>query len=447
MSSRARIPALYSDFRPQRTLNPEGYQANISAWRHALSRLAAHGRLDRPGSNSSALVLDLDASLPRALEHRQFGQPLALGTAVREAVAERRLVPLQDFLKSPQNVYHHGWAELPWNVVTWTLRQMGVVDPSRGEDRLPKGHFVIMENVEASGKELSDKMGDKTSRFDRIFTKAQFQTEFATDLVQNQRLSETDTDVLLRFLSRDRVLIDYDGHTIRVKGSGEHGGITEEDAAIASIKEQTANLRRQVDLLTTRIEEMDQAAKTAVVRKNRVSALAALKSKKLAESSLATRYATLSQLEEVAARIEQASDQVQLVRVMESSTGVLKSLNAQVGGAEKVDSVMDRLREQMGETEEVNAILAESSGPVVDESEVDAELEALETQERQKEEEERRRTEEALQAKEVAEAQRKLDELPQVPGVEERGREKEQTPTTETGIANLTMEERPMEAS
>ncbi|KAF9766588.1 hypothetical protein IL306_000996 [Fusarium sp. DS 682] len=439
--SRSRLAARYSDFRSQRTLNPDGYQANLSAWRQALSDLVAKGKISHRGSSPDHFVLKLDDSLLRSLEYKEFGQPLALGTVVREATAGRDFIPLQDFEKSQQSIYQRSWAGLPWSVMSWTLRQLGVIDPARGDDKLPTGQYVIIKNMEAAAKELGDLMAEKVSRFDRVFSKAQFQKAFSAALVKGQRLTDSDLDVLLKFLSRDKEVIEYDGKTIRIKGSGEQGGITKEDAAIASLKELTESLKHQTDILNTRIDELSQAAKEAVTKKNRVAALAALKSKKIVETSLATRYATLNQLEEVSAKLEQAADNVQLVSVMEASSGALANLNAQVGGAERVDAVMDRLREQSNATDEVSAILAESIGEVIDENALDDELEAMEAQECEKEEE-KTNSKEAEEQKtrdeqEAAEAQKKLDELPDVPADKEEIRQKEQTPTTETGIANL----------
>ncbi|KAF5026306.1 hypothetical protein F66182_1598 [Fusarium sp. NRRL 66182] len=439
--SRSRLAARYSDFRSQRTLNPDGYQANISAWRQALSDLVAEGLISHRGSNPDHFVLKLDETLLRSLESKEFGQPLALGTVVREATAGRDFIPLHDFEKSQQSIYQRSWAGLPWSVMSWTLRQLGVVDPSRGDDKLPTGQYVVVKNVEAAAKELGVLMADKASRFDRVFSKAQFQKAFSAALVQNQRLTDADLDVLLKFLSRDKQVIDYDGNTIKIKGSGEQGGITEEDTAIASIKELTEGLKHQTDLLNTRIDELSQTAKDAVARKNRIAALAALKSKKLAETSLASRYASLNQLEQVAAKLEQAADNVQLVKVMESTSDALASLNAQIGGPDRVDTIMDHLRGQMEAADEVNAILSESTGQVVDEGALDDELEAMEATEREKEEEEAKRREareqKAREEREAAEAQKKLDELPAVPADGEEVRQKEQTPASETRIANL----------
>ncbi|KAH6889115.1 Snf7-domain-containing protein [Thelonectria olida] len=436
---RSRLPALYSDFRPQRTLNPDGYTANVSAWRHALSNLSSRGLVSNRGSTPNLFVLALDNTLLSSLECKEFGQPLALGTVVREAAAEREFIPLQDFRKSQQSIYTRTWSGLPWTVMSWTLRQLGVIDPSRGDDKLPVGQFVVVKNLEAATKELNNLMAEKASRFDRVFTKAQFQKAFSGSLVKGQHISDTDVDVLLQFLSRDKGVIEYDGQTIRIKGSGEQGGIAEEDSAMASLKELTESLKHQTDLLNNRIDELARQAKDAVTRKNRVAALAALKSKKTAEASLATRYATLNQLEELAARIETAADNVQLVKVMESSGAALKNLNAQIGGADRVDAVMDRVREQMSAADEVGAILSEATGAVVDEAEIDDELEAMEEMEREREAEVLREKQAAegeaqkeQEAKEVAELQKKLDELPDVPM-----EEPVKSPTSETGIANL----------
>ncbi|KAL7927340.1 Snf7 domain-containing protein [Trichoderma austrokoningii] len=434
---KTRLPALYSDFRSQKTLNPDGYHANILAWLLALAGLASEGLLSRQGSKSSALVFDIDESLRRSLSSKQFGQPLALGTVINEALAQRDLIPLQTFLRSTQNIYQQqqSWSQVPWNVMGWALRQIGVIDPNRGEDKIPKGNYVVMKNVEATSRELGETIAERTSRYDRVFTRAQFQTLFESVLAKDQRLSETDFDVLLKFLSRDKDMVEYNGNTVRIRGVGEERGITEEDASIASIKELMDSLEHQVDLLNKRVDELDLEARNAVLRKNRVAALAALKSKKRAESSLSTRYATLSQLEEVASRLQQASDQVQLVKVMESSASALKSLNAQIGGSERVETTMDHLREQMSATDELTAILSEPTDNVVDEGEIDDELEALEMEQKKEEEEKQRRKEEA---REAARARKELDELPSVP-TEDAERVGAQSPTRATGIASLSL--------
>ena len=112
--------------------------------------------------------------------------------------------------------------------------------------------------------------------------------------------------------------------------------------------------------------------------------MSALRSKKLAEKTLQQRTDTLHQLEDVFTRIEQAADQVEIVKVMDASASVMRDLNKKIGGVEGVENVIDRLQEEMGKVDEVGKVLEEplNAGQVVDEGEIDDELEAMETEEK-----------------------------------------------------------------
>lgn len=373
--------------------------------------LAPNGSGSSSSSSSTPnhVILSADESLLRALESKQYGRPLALGAVIQEAVQQRDLIPLQDFVKSQQSIYYKSWSSIPWSVASWGFKQLGLTGAFTfgGADRLPGGQFVVIANLEAASKAVVENTAPLTSRFERTFSKVQFQTEFRDSILKGQQLSEMDMEVLLKFMSRDQGILLYDGKTIKIKTPGStETAITAEDETIASLKELTEYLEHQTSVLEKKIDELTITAKEAVAKKNRVSAMAALKSKKLAETSLQTRFATLNQLESVSARIEQASDNVQLVKVMGASADVLQGLHAQVGGAEGVEEVVDRMREQMAQADEVSSILNES-GPVVDQAELDEELDAMLLEERKEEKEK----EEALErARKEAEARREAEE-------------------------------------
>lgn len=354
-----------------------------------------------------------DESLLRALESKQYGRPLALGAVIREATQERDLIPIQDFLKASESIYYKPWSSIPWSVASWGFRHLGLTGAFTfgADDRLPGGQFVVVANVEAASKAVLEQTAGLTSRFERTFSKVQFQAEFKDSILKGQQLSETDMEVLLRFMSRDQGVLLYDGKTVKIKNpDDQESAITAEDETIASLRELAEYLGHQTTVLNNKIEELTMTAKQAVAKKNRVSAMAALKSKKLAETSLQQRFATLSQIEEVSAKIEQASDNVQLVKVMGASTEVLKTLNAQVGGAERVEEVVDHMREQMGQADEINSILAEQ-GPVVDEEELDDELEAMLREQTSKEDELERSRREAADQREAEDIARRLADL------------------------------------
>ena len=165
--------------------------------------------------------------------------------------------------------------------------------------------------------------------------------------------------------------------------------LSSQDKTIASLKTLIADINKQIAMLSTRILTLSGTAQKAIDSKNRTSALAALRSKKMSESILKQRSKNLAQLEEVYGKIEQAADQVATIRIMEVSTGVLRNLHAQVGGIGKVEDIIEGLRDEIGKADEIGGAIEAGApeGSVVDETAVDEELESLEKQANAREEE------------------------------------------------------------
>ena len=155
--------------------------------------------------------------------------------------------------------------------------------------------------------------------------------------------------------------------------------LTEQDCTIASLKANIATLQAQVDQISTLITLASEKAKQAVSTRNRVSAATALRSKKIYEKRLEQRGATLSQLEEVYSKIEQAADQASMIRITQASTGVLKDLNKETGGIEKAEDVVAQLREETSKVDEVGDVIRSAGQGIApfDEDAVDEELENM----------------------------------------------------------------------
>ena len=158
-------------------------------------------------------------------------------------------------------------------------------------------------------------------------------------------------------------------------------------------------MNNQIALLASRISKLSETARAAVENRNKISALAALRSKKLNETVLAKRTEALIQLEEIYGKIEQAADQVAILRVMEASAGVLQSLNAEAGGIEKVEDLVEVLRDEMSKVDEVSSAIDAGGHEITvsDRDDIDEELESLERQAKaEQEEKEARLTAERL---------------------------------------------------
>ena len=337
---------------------------------------------------------------------------------VQEGIAKGVLVPEKEFLSARESVYASRWRLNPLELVGWGLRRLGLFGvPS---NNLPRGEvrFVVLGNLEEASQRFESRIAGLRgkARTERVWTRSGFVEElvnlFSTD--SKTIMSDSDFDILLKFLDRDKGVLVYDKDTVKLKADGETNGITQEDTTIASLKTLIKDLEVQVKSLERRVEELAFTAKQAVEKKSRISALVALRSKKLAETTLGKRHATLAQLEEVFVKIEQANDQVELVRIMEASTTVLAALNKQVGGVERVDSMVDGLREEMARVSEVGDVLAEPGRDGVNEGEVDEELEEMERVEREKREGIERKEREEREMREAEETRKRLDALEEV---------------------------------
>ncbi|GAB7346747.1 hypothetical protein MBLNU459_g1855t1 [Dothideomycetes sp. NU459] len=405
-------------FRLQRTSNPDGYQANSSAWLRALTAAARAGLL--PATRNSAspqashLAFSSGDELARSLQTQQWGRPLALDAVIRDAVEKRELIPLNDFLNAKNSVYSKSWIPpSPWQVVSWGLKQIGASGLLGGEDRLAVGNFVVLANVEAAADAIIKQASqDSLSLTSRIYSRELFESSFAHILnpsSPSDALSSTDFSILLAYMSRDKAYLSHSSTTVKFRAPGEPqpSPITQQDADIASLRTLMTTLNAQVDSLTARVSALDRAVRHAIAAKQSPQAKSALRSKKLAEATLQARVATLAQLDDVYASIETAADQVAVVRVMEASGSVLRSLHRQVGGVEGVEGVVDRLREEMENVDEVGRVINEPNAGKIDEDEVEEELELLQRAEREKREEAERAEREKREEVERAEREKK----------------------------------------
>lgn len=336
-----------------------------------------------PTTNASRnlLSLTINQELLQALETKH-GQPLALGKAIQEGITKGQLIPYQEFLESPLSVYKKSWSLRPWNIIIQGLRQLGIYLTQTEDYGFSMEKLVILENLEAAGNEAKKRFLGFHARSDKVITRASFVNEFNSVFDSRTLLSESDMDLLLKFLSRDLGLICYNAEIVKWKSSNDQNVITLEDTTVASLKDIIKTIDNQIRCLSQKIEELSCSAKVAISKKNRAAAIAALRSKKLMSSIVEKRYATLAQLEEVFFKIEQASDQVELVKIMEASTEVLTGLNKEVGGVEKVEFIIENLQEQIKLVDEVST--STEVGNAVDAGEIDDELEAMMQDEKEK---------------------------------------------------------------
>jgi charged multivesicular body protein 7 len=344
-----------------------------------------------------------------------------------DAVLKKEMLPLKDFLTSKESIYKTSWIPSPWKVLQWGLRQTGVIGQPRMPDKLGVGNYVVVKNVEVAADEILKKMKEHTSTAERVLSKTDFLKRFSTALNPASPLTKSDLDILLVHLARDKQAISYNAQTI--KFNPEHESIptpiTSDDEAIANLRDTLANINAQIPPLMEKIAAADAAVREAITGKQMVRAKAALRSKKLAETTLAQRSDVALQLESVYQRLQSAADQVEIVEAMRAGADALKSLNEKVGGAEGVQGIVDAVNEQMATTEEITNIINETDQPL-DEAEIDDEFEALERAEKEK-----------VQREEAEKTRQRLAELAEADAKRVAKEKEEEAESTRIRLAQL----------
>ncbi|KAI4205435.1 MAG: hypothetical protein LQ350_000478 [Teloschistes chrysophthalmus] len=286
-------------------------------------------------------------------------------------------------------------------------------------------NFVLIPNVEQAANKIVDRLQGRSSYVDRMFSTTMFKKEAAAALSLPGDLGDKDLKILLKYLARDRRFL-----VVKINGpDGTLIPISNEDQTVASLKNLVEDVDEGIHRLESQISSSMQRSKEAIVLKNRQSALAALKSKKLAESILSQRSDTLLQLEQVLESIKQASDQVTMLQVMKDSAGVLRSLNARVGSVENVEDALNSVKDEMEKAKDINSAINEAGldPNAVDETEIDEELDGL-LREQEHREEER-----------VAETtKRRLADIPGRANINQAGEERSPLPKSKEIAASET---------
>ena len=344
-------------------------------------------------------------ALLASLSSPQYGRPLGLAAVIEQSIREEKLVSVDEFLSSKSSIYasRDSWLPSPWSIINWSLRTVGISSASSGwteqGNKLKAGEFVVMTNVEKLAENVERRQREHEqnatgSLSGRLWSRDEFvkSLDLAAQLNGTSTLADTDLKILLRYLERDKQIISYNDRVVKFKtpSAARPDPITHQDITIISLNTLINNMTAQCADLTTRISRLNAKAALSVKSSNRISALALLRSKRLAESALKQRGDTLTQLEETLAKIEQAATQVEIVQVMQSSATVLKDLNKQVGDLDRVEDIVEGLREEINKVDETEKILAEplssATTETLAEAEIDQELERMEREEQGRQE-------------------------------------------------------------
>ncbi|THH33948.1 hypothetical protein EUX98_g205 [Antrodiella citrinella] len=423
--STSRLKALYSDFHQQKHSNPTSFASNLEWWRRTLQTTVVKGWQSPSDTEIEAvdrLVLHVTgSSFAEELRYEGVGRPLGLAGIIAELVEEKTFISLPQFLTDSKSIYDPGW--LPYRIASyvigkplwWALQQLNVVSTEEyigghaGDNerwRRIKGDYVVLSLLERAADGVLRKQQAKNgiSLADSLYKFDSFRREFSADVLPGATLSEQDIRAVLKYLERDRKAILVEGETIKFIDSSESNvEITAVDTGILELKTGVENLQAQVDDIQKRLVQRSEGIAEALRAKRKEIAMNHLRMRKQLEGLLSKRLASLETLQSTLIRVEAAAGDVEILKSYQTSAATLRAVLAHpMLQRDKVDETMEAMASANEDAREIDDIIRSGTeiaqGNIIDDSELDAELQAMVAQADAERKQQERRQQEATLA-------------------------------------------------
>lgn len=414
---KSRLRSLYSNFDNLKEANPDGYEANVLAWKQLLNQI-----IDSQSSvvlDTSNLVEKLSVSMDLSDNNDTsvILRPLSIDTVLNEIIndsSDKKLIPIKQFDEHPTSIYAYSiFSNISVKgTLLWALSKSGLYDPhvSLTKNKNKSGNYLVstklvsisqleklrkpvIEFIKNFAKEVYEEQSDI-----RAFTKS-----FLYLAISKQfKLSDLDYELMLRYLSRDThdVLIQSDtvatqnGETLDIKDPiikiktsalAKDEQVTTTDVAVAQLKASISSTNTKISSLSAKVDDYTNKIQTLIKQKssNRDYIKLLLRMKKSIENSLIQSSSNLSNLESLLSNIVLQNENIKVFQLLGNSKTILKNLNNELN-IEKVDTLLDNVSEEYSKVNEVNDRLSQfnsENNNTIDENEIDNELAELEKEE------------------------------------------------------------------
>ncbi|KAG5518755.1 hypothetical protein PMAC_002724 [Pneumocystis sp. 'macacae'] len=366
-----RIPSLYSDFSALKESNPEGYKANICAWKYALQEAVWAGRITW---KSDYLVIYCDSKLLASLYTTKYGTPLGMVETMEEALSSGDWMRLDCFLKKRKPIYAYLISFMS-SMVTWSLQGIGLL--SRKSRRF-NAVCVIMQHVECAANAFLALVQDRTMYSDHIYSLNELLSCFSNKVLPPRVLSRLDMQIVVHYLSayRKEICTCSNGQ-LRSKTKPVADDVNQTDMFVFKLKTIRDQLQHLVTTLTDNVTRLDETVKAAVKTKNKALALFHLRSKKSSQSTLEKRLQALEQIKQMLSKIDEAAINLDILNSMKCGSDVLETLLNAIGGFKNVELVIERAKMLSCELKDIGKVLGEVDLAEVSDAQIEQEFQAL----------------------------------------------------------------------
>lgn len=384
--SESRLRSLYGDFANLKQLNPEGYEANIQAWRSLFEDLIKHKVMD-----DSVLSLSVNNATAQSLSISRYGEPRSLAIVLEELVNDGVLVPLTLFEQDPflyVQQDNSGWLSINQlnvkKLLTWCVKALGFRSAFRVLDKLGKlkhERYISTSSLLSLGSKIRQQLIQyiqKASYTELLFNRRLF-GEFLIKLEPS--ISLTDANIILSYLKTCTTLLKttvIEGKEYIKLGSGDQQfEINDVDISMIDLMANIEPLTNRITFLSNKISDIEDLIRKSIRIKNSStdSVRSLLKVKKAFIKSLEHSTTNMSLLQTTLLKIDDATYNKDTYRIMQTSSSILSSLNSEIS-IDKINDIKDSLTSDMKLTDEISdALMIKDNGD--DDEQIDRELDEL----------------------------------------------------------------------
>lgn len=375
----SRLRSLYSDFSHLKEINPEGFDANIAAWRDVLDiSLNDHffeSTITLPG-----------AELASKLADSTYGHPKGLSTVLDVEVQLAEYVPW--------SIYKYSSPESPWSLkdyispIRWLESKLksyriGKFSLLDGKGGVCNDYFINWKRMIAIGNRVGDMISAKVQS-EGTHSAGLLDNELFVDLVKklDPSLSDLDIQVLLIYLSRDcgkLTVVSDKENAPRAFVKVGRSPITDEDIGIIKVKSNIRSIQSRTDILAERLDkEIPEKVQMLLQKgKNDDRLKNVLVQKAYMTNSMNKSLGILSQLNMILDKINDAQTNISVYSSLRTAKEVLEAFNNQISLAD-LESVQLELDQEIAISNDLTEAMKIT--PDLDESAIDDELKELEKQ-------------------------------------------------------------------
>lgn len=339
-----KMTVMFSPFR-ERNLNPKSWEQKVKFWSELI--------LENCVQTRQAVV-----NLQTLKENfrRKGKSPTCLDTVLQQMISKGQLKRLSGLENSDSEGWlKWGYSTLVKKPIGWSLKWLS----GQPENTKADEAFVVMDVIKAKAKELLEVRrrlahGDTIDivEYDHLRKEHKLlcpsDTEFSLvmkELVDGKEVliqKGEDSTKLVKFLHKDT--------------EKKADKIEEQDIHIHRIQKAHAEVKRQIDILSSEVHRLGAEAVSQKQKGMTKQAMSCMRKRKLAQNRIDKLMGSMDMLEDILYRIKQAESNEMIVKAIEGGTAVLKDMTGKIT-ADDVVTTMDNLADVTQTQDEIVAEL------------------------------------------------------------------------------------------